>query len=237
MKQTAQTFFIFFLLLFAYTKLVGPIPFSVTSVTTQKTDTFSVTGQGTVSVSPDIAVINAGVTVSGATVKQAQNELNSKINAISSAIKKLGVSDKDIQTSNYSVYPQYEYQAGQRITGYQASSNLMIKVRDIEKANDVIDAATANGANQIGGISFEVDDKIKVENEAREKAVNEARRKAEDAARIAGFKLGNVINYAESFGGEPRPFPMMEKAADVATQVEPGSSEITVTVTLSFQIN
>lgn len=237
MKQTAQTFFVFFLLLFAYTKLVGPIPFSVTSVTTQKTDTFSVMGQGTVSVSPDVAVVNAGVTVSAGTVKQAQNELNTKINAVSSAIKKLGVSDKDIQTSNYSVYPQYDYQAGQKITGYQASSSLMIKVRDIEKANEVIDAATANGANQVSGISFEVDDKTKAENEAREKAVSEARRKAEDAARIAGFKLGKVINYAESFGGEPRPILMMEKAVDSATQVEPGTNEITVTVTLSFQID
>ncbi|OGG23698.1 hypothetical protein A3A79_00620 [Candidatus Gottesmanbacteria bacterium RIFCSPLOWO2_01_FULL_43_11b] len=242
MKSSAPTLVLFFLLLFAYTKLVGPIPFSVTSVTTTKTDTFSVTGSGKMTVVPDIAVINVGVTSRGATVKAAQQQLNSKINAISDAIKKLGVSEKDIQTSNYSIYPNYDFQTGgQRVSGYQASSNLTVKIRDIEKANSVIDAATAAGANQVSGVSFDVDDKTKAENEAREKAVTEARKKATDAARIAGFKLGRVINYSESFGGEPRPIPLMEKAVgapddSVTTQVEPGTNEVVVTVTLSFEI-
>jgi uncharacterized protein YggE len=243
MSQTISTLVAFFLLLFAYTKLVGPIPFSVTSVTTQKTDTFSVSAEGKASASPDIAVINVGVSSQGITVKQVQQELNTKMNAVSESIKKLGVEGKDIQTSNYSVYPNYDFQsAGQRITGYQANSNLTVKVRDIDKANSVIDAATANGANQVGGISFDVDDKSKAQNEAREKAVAEARRKATDAARIAGFKLGRVINYNESFGGEPRPIPMLEKAMgtpedSVPTQVEPGTTEVRVEVTLSFQID
>ncbi len=241
-KDLAGLVVIFFLALFTYTKLAGPIPFSVTSVTTTKTDTFSVSGEGKATVAPDIAVVNVGVTAQGTTVKQVQQELNTKINAVSTAIKKLGVNEKDIQTSNYSIYPNYDFQQGrQRVTGYQASSNLTIKVRDIDKANNVIDAGTANGANQVSGISFDIDDKTKVQNEAREKAVAEARRKAQDAARIAGFKLGRVINYSESFGGEPRPVPMLEKAVGIPagmepTQVEPGTTEVSVVVTLSFQI-
>ena len=242
MKQTAALIILFFLTLFAYTKLVGPIPFSVTSVTTTKTDTFSVTGEGKVTVSPDIAVVMAGVTAQATTVKAAQNQLNTAINAVSDAIKKLGVDAKDIQTTGYNIYPTYDYTDGrQRITGYQASANLTIKVRDIEKANSVVDAATASGANQVGGISFDVDDKTKAQNEAREKAVAEAKRKAEAAAKIAGFSLGRIINYNEDFGGQPRPIPLMAKAemtggGGVPTEIEPGTSDIVVAVTLWYEL-
>jgi hypothetical protein len=241
MKNIGGAVILFFLALFAYTKLAGPIPFTVTSVTTTKTDTFSVTGEGKVSVPPDIAVISAGVQAQGTTVKIAQDQLNKNMNAVSAAVKAAGVGSKDIQTSGYSIYPTYDYRAGgQKITGYQASSNLTIKVRAIDTTNSVIDAATAAGANQIGGISFDVDDKTKVQNEARQKAVTDAKSKAENAARIAGFYLGKIINYSEDFGNAPRPIPMMAKAdstgTEVPTQVEPGSNEITVTVTLSYQI-
>ncbi len=233
---------IFFIALFAYTKLAGPIPFTVTSVTTAKTDTFSVTGEGKVSVPPDIALVNAGVQAQGNTVKIAQDLLNKNINAVSAAVKDAGVNAKDIQTSGYTIYPMYDYRAeGQKITGYQASSNLTIKVRAIDNANAVIDAAAGAGANQISGISFDVDDKTKAQNEAREKAVAQARSKAENAARIAGFSLGKIINYSENFGDIPRPIPMMAKAdmagsPEVPTQIETGTNEIAVTVTLSYQI-
>lgn len=241
MKNIGGAIIVFFIALFAYTKLAGPIPFNVTSVTTTKTDTFSVTGEGKVSVPPDIAVISAGVQAQGATVKIAQDQLNKNINAVSAAVKATGVDSKDIQTSGYNINAMYDYNARTpRITGYQASSNLTLKVRAIDKANAVIDAATAAGANQIGGISFDVDDKTKVQNEARQKAVADAKSKAENAAHIAGFKLGRIINYSEDFGNGPRPIPMMAKAGstgtEVPTQVEPGSNEITVTVTLSYQI-
>lgn len=234
---------VFFAALFAYTKLAGPIPFSVTQVTTTKTDTFSVSGEGKATVSPDIAVVNAGVQTQGATAKQAQDQLNKSINAVSEAVKKAGIDAKDIQTSNYSVYPNYDYNGGQqKIIGYHANSTLTIKVREIDRANSVLDAATANGANQVGGISFDVDDKTKAENEARTKAVAEAKKKASDAAQIAGFRLGRIINYHEGFGGGPVPMAYgtrdteMAKAQSNPTQVEPGSQDITITVTLSYDI-
>ncbi len=242
MKNIAATILVFFIALFAYTKLAGPIPFSVNQVTTSKTDTFTVTGEGKVSVSPDIAVVSAGVQAQGTTVKATQDQLNTAINAVSSAVKKAGVADKDIQTSGYATNPMYDYATRTpRITGYQASSNLTMKVRAIDKANAVIDAATAAGANQVGGISFDVDDKTKAQNEARTLAVADAKSKADNAAKIAGFTLGKIINYSEDFGGSPQPFPMLAKAdAAVAegapTQVEPGSNDITVTVSLSYQI-
>src|SRR3989338_3289786 len=232
----------FFILLFTFTKLFGPIPFSVTSVTTQKSDTFQVSGTGEVSVPPDVASINVGVQAQAPTVKEVQEQLNSNIKRVSEAIKQVGVDQKDIQTTNYSINPNYDYRGTtQRITGYTASSNLSIKVKQIDKANDVIDSATASGANQVGGIFFEVDDKTKAENEARQKAVDEAKRKAQEAAKVAGFKLGRIINYSEDFGGGPIPLPYAMGAAESKiaaqpTQDEPGSTEITVTVTLSFEI-
>jgi uncharacterized protein len=242
MKHGILPVVVFFIVLFAYIKLAGPIPFSITSVTTTKTDTFSVTGEGKVYVVPDIAIVSAGVQAQAGTVKIAQDQLNKNINAVSSAVKKSGVADKDIQTTGYNINPMYDYNSGPpRITGYQASSNLTIKVRAIDSANSVIDAATAAGANQIGGITFDVDDKTKAQNQAREQAVADAKSKAENAAHIAGFSLGKIINYSEDFGGGVRPIPMLVKAdiagsAGVPTQVETGTNEITVTVTLSYQI-
>jgi uncharacterized protein len=241
MKNFAGAIILFFIVLFAYTKLAGPIPFSVNSITTTKTDTFTVTGEGKASIAPDIAVINAGAQAQGATVKAAQDQLNKTINAISAAIKSTGVDNRDIQTSNYNINPTYDFSAGkQRITGYQASSNLTIKVRAVDRANAVIDAATAAGATNVGGINFDIDDKTKAQNEARQKAVADAKSKAENAARIAGFSLGKIINYSENFGNEPRPVPMMAKAdmagAGVPTQVEPGTSEIIVNVSLSYEL-
>lgn len=231
----------FFILLFSFTKIFGPIPFSVNSVTTTKSDTFQVSGEGKVSAIPDVAIVNAGISVNGTTVKLAQDQMNTVINKVSEAIKKLGVDSKDIKTTNYNINPDYDYFGNtQRIKGYSASTNLSIKVRAVDKANDVIDQATANGANQIGGISFDIDDKTKLENEARQKAVAVAKSKAENAAKIAGFKLGRIINYSENQSGYPGPIPMMArvdmKAQGSSTEVQPGSTDITVTVTLSYGI-
>lgn len=230
----------FFVVLFLYTRFFGPIPFSVDSITTQKNTTFDVTGEGKISVPPDIARINAGVVAQAQTVKQAQNQINSVINKVSETVKNLGVDAKDIKTENYSIYPDYDYSGStQKIKGYSASATLIILARDIDKISIIIDTATQNGANQIGGLSFEVEDKTKVENEAREKAMAEAKKKAENAAKIAGFRLGKIVNYTESFNGSPKPFPLvgggMAERANT-TKIEPGSSEINLVVTLSYEI-
>lgn len=235
----------FFISLFAYVKLTGPIPFSVNSITTSKTDTFNVTGEGKATVKPDIATITVGIQANGASAKEVQNQINTNINKVSDAIKKLGIDPKDIKTQNYSINPTYNYSSGdnQKIAGYAGSTNILIKVRNLDNANTVLDTAVAQGANQVGNISFDVEDKTKAENEARTMAVAQAKKKAQDAAKIAGFSLGKIINYSENQGGPPGPLPMM-KAADSGqglggggTQVEPGSNEIDLTVTLSYEIH
>src|SRR5260221_14511856 len=92
---------LFFIMLFLYTKVAGPLPLSVSSVVTQKTDTFTVSGEGKTTVTPDIAVVSVGVQSSGSTVKKIQDDLNTRINTISGSIKGLGIDSQDIQTSNY----------------------------------------------------------------------------------------------------------------------------------------
>ena len=231
----------FFVCLFIYTKLAGPIPFSVNSVTTNKSDTFTVSGEGKSIAKPDVAVLTVGVSANGSSVKTAQEQINLNINKVTEAIKKLGISPDDIKTTNYSINPNIDYREGnQRVTGYSASTNLSIKVKEIDKINSVIDAATGSGANQVGGVSFEVSDKEKAQNEAREMAVRQAKKKAEDATKIAGFKLGKVINYSEELPLDRGPIPLYAQGASEIqakdTQVEPGSSEIKVMVILSYEI-
>lgn len=244
MKNILSAIVVFFLMLFFYTKFAGPIPFSLNSIVTTKTDTFTVTGTGKASAVPDIAIITVGVKAQGTTVKQVQQDLNTNNNKVIDAVKKLGIDAADIQTSNYSLTPMYDYGTKTpQINGYQANTNIVIKVRNTDKANDVIDAATASGANQIGGLTFDVSDKTKVENEARAKAVAEAKSKAQTAAQTAGFTLGRVIDYSEGLGNTPQ--PMYDRVLPVSgggdvtsapTQIETGSNEVTVTVNLSYEI-
>lgn len=246
MRQEFRPFLVlvfFFVLLFGYIKIAGPIPFFINSVTTNKTDVFTVTGEGKVDTKPDIAFVNVGVSVTAPTVKSAQDQMNNKINQVTSAVKNLGIENKDIKTANYNIYPNTDYQNGtQKITGFTASTNLSIKIKNIDLVNQVIDVSTASGANQVGGVTFEIEEKVKVENEARSKAVQNAKEKAQQSAKIAGFSLGKIINYSEDFGNFPRPLNVSIKTMEVVdgtpqTAVEPGSSEVIVVVSLSYQIN
>lgn len=240
--STASTLIIFFILLFAYTKFVGPIPFQINSTSTTKSTTFDVTGEGKALIKPDFAIVSAGVSANGLTTKEAQDKINQTINKVSEGIKTLGVDPKDIQTANYNINPTYDYQTGsQKITGYSGNTNLTIKVRNIDNVGKIIDSATLNGANNVSNLGFDTADKSVVENEARVKAVAVAKKKAEDASKITGFKLGKIINYSENFGGYPTIRPLMvgasvDKANSPETNLEPGSNEVRVNVTLSFEI-
>jgi uncharacterized protein len=238
----AATLVILFIAFFLFTKLAGPIPFFVSNVNTNKTDTFAVSGEGKVEAKPDIATVMVGITTQGNTVQAAQDQMNTTISKVSAAIKKLGVADGDIQTQNYSINPNMDFQTGtQKITGYSASTNLLIKVQKLDTVNQIIDSATQNGANQVGNVTFDVKDKQKLEDQAREKAVADAKNKAQQASRTAGFQLGRIITYTESNGIDGGPRPMMMQTADSAknapTSVEPGSSEIKIIVNLGYEIH
>lgn len=236
---------IVFLALVLYGKFGPGIP--VQSVVTQKQDLFTVSGEGKVTVVPDTGIIDVGISSNHSTVKAAQDQANTVINNITSALRELDIDAKDIKTNNYSVYPQYDYNPGSvpgRITGYQVNANLTVTVRELDKINQVVDSATTNGANTIGGIQLTVDESKQKElmQQARELAVNEAREKAESLARAAGITLGKIVNVVEA-GSPVYPGPFFSKdialraegAGGVPTDIQPGSTDITTSVTLYYE--
>lgn len=227
------------------TRITGPLPISVTQTLTQKETTFNTTGESEISAIPDEAQVLLGVDVKGSTVAEAQSAANEVINSIADAIKKLGVDKEDIKTQNYSVNPEYNYRSeDRRITGYAVNAQIMVKVTDFEKLNQVIDTATGLGVNQVGGISFSLSEEkqIELKKEARKEAIGKAKESAEELAKLAGIKLGKVVNVTES--GEnnfPQPrYALAEMALDSGgleepTQIEPGSQIYRYSVTLSYE--
>ncbi|MEK7504387.1 MAG: SIMPL domain-containing protein [Patescibacteria group bacterium] len=213
---------------FAYAKFGPGLP--VSSVVTQKTDLFTVSGEGKVTVVPDVAILNLGMSSRKSTVKAAQTEANTVVNNLTAAIKEFGVNEKDIKTTNFSVYPDYD---NSKIVGFNVNINLTVTVRNIDKVNDILDKATALGANSVGGIQFTVDeDKAKeLTQEARKKAVDDARKKASELSSAAGMTLGKIVNIQE--GTSNRIYPMMAKSAD--TEIQPGTTDITSSVTLFYE--
>ncbi len=160
MKTPLVTITFLFITLFLYTKLVGPIPFSVNSIQTTKTNLFTANGTGKATAVPNTAQLSLGVTKTAKTITDAQNQANAVINKLTADLKSLGILETDIKTTNYSVNPNYDYINGKQIAnGYTVSQNLDVKIKAIDKANSAIDIATADGANMVGGLSFILDDK------------------------------------------------------------------------------
>jgi hypothetical protein len=253
-KTPIVTVIILFVALFIYTKLAGPIPFYVNSVNTTKTDLFTSSGVGTVTEVPDTAIIYVGVTQTSSNALDAKNKTNTLVNKIISDIKALGISEKDIKTTNYSINPNYGTggavpmmypirDGGNNITGYTVMQNLEVKINPTEKVNKVIDAVTKSGANLVGGVSFTFSEELseKLENQARKEAVADAKKKAQNLANASGIRLGKIVNVIEN-SSFPRYMPLMKTARSgggtaVETQVTPGENTVTVTVTIYYETN
>ncbi len=208
-----------------------------------------VSGEGKVSVTPDIAKVTLGIQDSGSSLKSVQNSVNTKSKALTDALKKLGISEQDIKTTSYNVYPQYDFtQPSQKITGYQVSTNYEVAVKDFDKINDVIVNSTAAGANMVGNVNFDLNDSTKTAkmNEARSMAVADAKTKADGLAKAAGITLGKIINVSENQAQNIRPIAFAaDKSAvglggapapAVQPDIQPGQTEIDVTVSLSYQV-
>lgn len=236
---------VFFLLLFIFTKWGPSINFATT--TQPVGEPFIVSGEGKVSVSPDIAKVSIGITESGASLKTVENTLNSKSQTMTSSLEKLGIDSSDIKTTDYNVYPQYDYTTpNQAITGYQVSTNYEVTVHNFDILNNVITTGTSAGANMVGGINFDLSDSVKTEkmNEARVLAVKAAESKANGLASAAGITLGKIINVSENQNSniaQPLALPasgggMAADKAVVQPNIQPGSTDLDVTVSLSYQV-
>jgi len=199
----------------------------------------SVTGEATVSVAPDQAQIDGGVTSDAKTAREASEANNAAMGKVLLALKGAGIEEKDTQTSRLSLQPQYapNRTGTSPITGYRASNRVTIRLRDVTKVANVIDVLVGAGANDIGGINFTVSQPSKHLDEAREKAVADARRKAEIFAKAAGVTLGEPISISEETGA-PAPMFRGKMAAPMAAgaPVAQGEETLSVSVNVSWAI-
>ncbi len=208
----------------------------------------TVNGEGFVMAKPDMAVVSVGVATQGTTAAQALAANNTQMDALFKAISGLGIEDKDVQTSNFSVTPRYAQPDPQRpdepydpgkIVGYDASNQVTVKVRDLRKLGDALDSFVATaGANNLQGVSFDFNDPTPIMDEARRKAVADARRKAALFAEGAGVKLGPIQSIAEGGGYYPQPVYAMARAAEMkaSVPVAPGESRISANVSLTYEL-
>jgi uncharacterized protein YggE len=200
----------------------------------------SVTGEANVSVAPDQAQIDGGVTSDAKTAREASEANNAAMGKVLLALKGAGIDEKDYQTSRLSLQPQFATpskvteRAG--IVSFRASNRITVRIRDVTKVANVIDVLVGAGANDIGGINFTVTQASKHLDEAREKAIADARRKAEIYAKAAGVTLGEPISISEE--GAPSPVFRGKMAAPMAAgaPVAQGEEALSVTVSVTWAI-
>ncbi len=191
---------------------------------------------------PDMAIVNLGVTTEGQTAAAALAENARRMTALNAALRRAGIAERDIQTSNVSVYPQQVYGEGQapRITGYQANNSVTVKVRNIDNTGRVIDAAVGAGGNTVNGVSFTHADPDAQLDIARRDAIAEARRRAELYASALGMRVNRIVSVSEGGGyAPPMPVPVERFAAQdsaAATPVSPGEIETRVSVNVMFEL-
>jgi len=211
-------------------------------VTQGSTSDFSVIGEGKVEVVPDLAYVDVGVTADGETAEEAQNAISKVNNSIVVKMAEYAIEKKDIETQNFNVYPNYDYNAGNRIIGYRGNTTLNIKVKDAKLVGEIAKAATQAGATEIQNTRFVVQSPEKYREQARDKAITNAREQATKLSNQLGIKLGRVVNMIESSTDGVGPVPYYAKSADAmggggggTANLQPGSQEITSVVTLYFE--
>jgi uncharacterized protein YggE len=199
----------------------------------------TVTGEATVAVAPDAAVIRIGVTSSAKTAREASDANAQQMTGVLAAIKDTGIADRDVQTLRLSLQPQYDPNrtGAARLLGFQATNQLLVKIRDIDKLPGILDRAIGAGANEMSGIEFVVSEPSKLLDEARDEAVADARRKAERYAKAAGAKLGAVASISEE-GSSPPPRLMQAMRAGAAPlPIAPGEQTLRVVIMVSYELS
>jgi len=208
-----------------------------------------VTGEGTASVAPDMAVLSLTVLREGKSAREALDANSAAMAEVLAAMKAEGIAERDLQTANFSIEPQYYYPPRKegtdpeqpRITGYIVRNSLTVRLRDLDKLGAVLDKSVTLGVNQGGNIAFTNDDPSSTVTEARIAAMKDAKAKAETLTQAAGIGLGKVLEISENSGGRmPEPLAkvrsaMVEASADVP--VAAGENNYTVSVTVTFGLD
>lgn len=207
----------------------------------------TVSGTGEVYTQPDLALINLSIVTEKETVSEAMSENTEKMNNIIEEVKNQGIEEKDLKTTNFSVYPRYEWHEateekpqGERVlVGYEVNQTLEVKIRDLEKISIIIDKATEKGANQVSNLQFIVENEDSVRSQAREEAIKEAKSKAEDISSQLGVKLVKITSFNEGYISSPRFYDYaIEEAAGKGggSSIETGENKIEVNVSITYEI-
>jgi len=211
-------------------------------------NTITVSGSGEVYTKPDLAFTTFSVITEKKQVAEAIGKNTEKMNAIIGSIEEQGVEKKDLKTTDFRVYPRYEWQektrfypSGKRVlVGYEIRQSLEVKIRDMEEIGVIIQKATDSGANQVGDLRFTVDDEDEIKKQARGQAIDEAKEKAKELASQLGVKLVRIVSFNEG-GIAPRYYAFEEaigmEGEDKAPQIEVGENKIEVNVSITYEIN
>jgi uncharacterized protein YggE len=201
-----------------------------------------ISATGEVSRIPDVAVISAGVVSRATTASAAMQDNASRMQRVLAALKRAGVADRDIQTSNINLNPEYRYPENQspQLVGYTATNNVSVRFRDVRASGKILDALVGEGANQINGPSLTIDKPEAALDEARAKAVAIGRERASLYARSLGLRVARLVAVSENGGSYPAPPPMpmyaRAEAAQAKTAIEPGEQKLQVTLSMTFEL-
>ena len=215
---------------------------------------FTVQGDGKAVGVPDIAGFSFEVITEGATdIAKLQSQNADKMNAAIDFVTKQGIDKKDIATSQYNIQPRYEtpncvYGSGKvcppaTIVGYTVQQSVYVKIRDFKLISSLLSGVVTSGANSVSNIQFAIDDSTKIENTARAEAIKKAQAKAQSIADAAGFTLGRLLEISENNATPYYNQPMLAKSmvdsvsASSSPTIEPGSQDITINVSLKYEIN
>lgn len=221
----------------------------------EQKNTITVSDSAEIYAKPDLAITTFSVVTEAKTVEKAMSENTKKMNAVVDSMKKLGIKETDLKTTNFSISPRYEWEKsaactayycpeGKRVlVGYEINQSLEVKIRNMEKIGDVVQAATDGGANEVGNLEFTIEKEDDLKKQAREEAITKAKTKAKELAGQLGVDLARITNFSES--GEVPQWRYYEKmavegmggGAEAAPSIQTGQNKISVTVSITYEIN
>ncbi len=230
----------------AYSKSVEPTSFR----------SFQVSGEGKVTAIPDVAQFTfKTITEGGLNLGDLQKSNTEKTNQAIEFVKSKNVEAKDIKTQNYDISPRYQYYSCDHpessvtpcpppeIVGYTITQTVLVKIRDFKQIGDILAGVVGKGANSVSGLSFVIDEPDKFQSEARAEAISKAKEKAEAVAKAGGFRLGRLLSITEGYAPTAPRYYDLKSAASLggaealpSPTIEPGSQEITVDITLTYEI-
>jgi len=215
---------------------------TVTAVPVLAGTRLDISATGEVTRVPDLAIISAGVQTLQPTATAAIEQNAARMDRVRAALRRAGIDDKDIQTSSISLNPEYQYDQNRppRLTGYRASNTVNVKFRDLKRTGAILDALVAEGANTINGPNLTIDKPESALDEARTRAIANGRARAELYARALGMQVVRLLSVSESGGyAVPPPMPMVmmaERAQAADTKIDPGTQQLQVSVSMSFEL-